>query len=122
LFQHWGKPLLELAWSISVSSSQIVERKVDNVPYIYECSAMWTRKMSIHGNWFSVSKELQRSCDNNVVEDCDQVIELVLFPTGRSVFDSTKVAHHCRCGGGKKDGDKPVQVLHSPPRPISRDI
>jgi hypothetical protein len=30
----------------------------------------------------------------------DQVIELVLFPTGRSVFDSTKVAHHCRCGDG----------------------
>ena len=26
----------------------------------------------------------------------DQVIELVLFPTGRSVFDSTKVAHHCK--------------------------
>jgi hypothetical protein len=31
----------------------------------------------------------------------DQVIELVLFPTGRSVFDSTKVAHHCKRGDGE---------------------
>jgi hypothetical protein len=46
----------------------------------------------------------QKAAIRHVCELGDQVIELVLIPTGRSVFDSTKVAHHCtgRDGGRQK--------------------